>query len=172
LSKSDKPTTKQENETMTDHSSNVTVLHDRRKEDRPPAIEFAEHRVEQVTGYAATDDGHDCVLRTITDDGRELRIVIPTTQVEALVGAARAAKMTAAAAKMNVTETGASAVFMPKRYETIRIDNFEGVLLAFDRGTESEQIIGIDNDAAIRLGQDLRKSGKAGHRLLLPNKDF
>jgi len=156
---------------MTDHSSKVTVLHDRRKEDRPPAIEFTEHRVEQVTGYAASDDGHDCVLRTITDDGRELRLIIPTMQIEALVGAARAAKMTAAA-KMNVTEPGASAVFMPKRYETIRIENFEGVLLAFDRGTESEQIIGIDNDAAIRLGQDLRKSGKAGHRLLLPNQDF
>jgi len=155
---------------MTDHSSNVTVLHDRRTEDRPPVTEFAEHRFERITGYAATDDGLDCVVRAVTDDGRELRIIVPTVQVEALVGAARAAKMTAIA-KMNVTDAGATSVFLPKRYETIRTDNFDGVLLAFDRGSESEQIIGLDNDAAIRLGQDLRKTGKAGHRLILP-KDF
>ena len=54
---------------MTDQ--NVTVLHDRRKGDKPVAPIAQECRLEQFTGYAASDDGMDCVLRTVTDKGIE-----------------------------------------------------------------------------------------------------
>jgi hypothetical protein len=147
-------------------NDNVTVLHDQSKLAlRPFAPEFT---IRQPTGYAVTEDGMQCVLRTVTAEGHELLLIIPTVQIEATIGALRAAKLAAAA--KTVVEEGKTAVFTPKRYETIRVENFDGVLLAFDRGEESEIVVGLDSDAAIRLGQDLRKQGKATMKLILPTR--
>jgi len=78
-------------------------------------------------------------------------------------------KELAAAAKCSV-DVGHTAVFMPKRYETIRTENFDGVLLAFDRGAESEMMIGLDHASAHDIGKDLRKQRGVG--LLLPQNNL
>jgi hypothetical protein len=147
---------------MTDQTG-ATVLH--AQQPLPPyQPEFA---IEQITGYAVSEDGMQCVLRTLTAEAVTLMLIVPTVQVEMMIGALRSAK--AAAAAKTIVEAGATAVFRPQTYETIRTPNFDGVLLAFDRGAPSEQVIGLETDAAIRLGNDLRKQGKSAQRLILPN---
>lgn len=150
---------------MTEQAT-ATVLH----ANQPLPAYQPEFTIGQVTGYATSDDGMQCVLRALTPEGITFMLIMPTVQVAAVIGGLNAAKQ-AAAAKTEI-EPGATAVFMPQRYETIRTPAFDGVLLAFDRGAPSEQMIGLDTDAAIRLGQDLRKQGKAATRLILPERDF
>jgi hypothetical protein len=151
-----------------DQRYDATVLHNL---DKLPAPAFTpEFSIAQITGYAATDDGQTCVLRTLTPEDIELRLVIPTLQIEAAVGALRAVKAMAAA-KTNV-EGGETAVFTPAKYETITTPNYNGVLLAFDRGLPSELVIGLDSEAAFNLGQNLRKQVRHHSKLILPDNDI
>ena len=149
-------------------NDNVTVLHDVAK--LPPPVFAPEFTVQQTTGYACTDDGQMSVVRFVTDTGMELRLIVPTLQIEAVVGALRAVKMMAAS-KMNV-EGGATAVFTPGKYETITTPNYDGVLLAFDRGLATELIVGLDPEAAFSLGQHLRKQSKAASKLIIPDREI
>jgi hypothetical protein len=149
---------------MTQHS----VLHN---QDKLPAPAFTpEFTIGSVTGYAATDDGMTCCIRTLTPEGIELRLVLPTVLVEVMVGALRAVK-TIAAGKTQIEE-GQTSVFTPAKYETITTDNYNGVLLAFDRGLPSELVVGLDSEAAFNLGQHLRKQVRAQSKVILPGKDI
>lgn len=149
--------------------SNHSVLH--LDQEKPLAPYIPEYTIDQVTGYATTEDGQTCVLRTLTADGNEVRLLVQTVNIEVIIGALRAAKM-AAAAKTQVTEAGKANVFMPQKYETITTDSFNGVLLAFDRGEASEIIIGLDADAAFNMGQNLRKQVRAQNKLILPERQI
>jgi len=135
----------------------------------PQPQEFVpEYQVEAPTGFATSDDGMQTIIRFAMANGGHAMLIVPTVQVEALRGALRDAKR-AAAAKCSV-DVGHTAVFMPKRYETIRTENFDGVLLAFDRGAESEMMIGLDHASAHDIGKDLRKQRGVG--LLLPQNNL
>jgi hypothetical protein len=152
-------------------NDNVTILHNR--DNLPPPAFTPEFTIAATTGYAATDDGMTCVLRTLTPEGIELRLVVPTVQIEAMIGALRAVKMVAAA-KTNV-EAGESAVFMPRKYETMITPNYHGVLLAFDRGTETETIIGMDHASARDMGRAMQKQARdVANRpgLILPPREI
>jgi hypothetical protein len=160
LFKSDNRRQKQEAVMSNDNKS---ALH------RDQGVRFAlEYNIKQATGYAVTEDGMMCVLRLETEQGNEVKLVIPTVQLEAVIGALRAAKI-AAAAKTSIPDEGKANVFMPQRYETIRTAGFDGVLLAFDRGMQGEIIVGLDNDAAFNMGQDLRKQVRAANKLIVPD---
>ena len=150
---------------------NVTVLHNLDK--LPPPAFTPEFTIAQPTGYAATDDGQTCVLRTLTPEGIELRLVIPTMQIEAVIGALRSVKMMAAAKTEG--EAGPAAVFMPQRYETLTTPNYHGVLLAFDRGTQTEIMIGLDHESARDMGRGMQKQAReVGYRsrLILPSREI
>ena len=149
----------------------ATVLHNL---DNMPLPAFTpEFTIAQPTGYAATDDGQTCVLRTLTPEGIELRLAIPTIQIEAVIGALRAVKMMAAA--KTESEAGPTAVFMPQRYETLTTPNYHGVLLAFDRGTPTEIMVGLDHDSARDMGRGMQKQAReVGSRpqLILPSREI
>src|SRR5260370_6584928 len=168
LFKSDNRQQKQEAIMDHDQRYDATVLHNL---DKLPAPAFTpEFAIGSVTGYAATDDGMTCCIRTLTPEGIELRLVLPTVLVEVMMGALRAVK-TIAAGKTQIAE-GETSVFTPAKYETITTDNYDGVLLAFDRGEQSEIVIALDPDAAFSLGQHLRKQVKAHNKLILPHKEI
>jgi hypothetical protein len=160
-----------------DHRYDAKALHEkplplvlREPLNAPLPAYTPEFTIGQVTGYAVTEDGMTCVVRTLTPDGIELRLVLPTVQVEAMVGALRAAK-TIAAGRANI-EDGKTSVFTPGKYETITTENYDGVLLAFDRGLASELVVGLDPDAAYALGVDLRKQVKNNRKLILPRREI
>lgn len=151
-----------------DQRYDATVLHN--LDNLPPPAFTPEFEIGSVTGYAATEDGMMCCIRTLTPEGIELRLVLPTVLVEVMVGALRAVK-TIAAGKTQV-EPGQTSVFTPAKYETITTDNYNGVLLAFDRGLPSELVVGLDSEAAFNLGQHLRKQVRTHNKLILPDKEI
>jgi hypothetical protein len=154
---------------MTNLDENVTVLHSRQ-----PAPRFApEFEIAGTTGYAASEDGTKVVLRAVTADGDQLMLIVPTLQVELMVGALRAAKMVAAG-KMN-SEEGQTSVFSPRTWETISVPNYDGVLIRFDRDSGSEMVVGMDHASAHKLGRGLQHVARdvgARPKLLVPNKEI
>jgi hypothetical protein len=148
---------------MTQRSEH-SVLH---RQSAPQAF-IPELEIKAVTGYATSDDGMTSVLRTVTPEGIELRLVIPTVLIEAVITALNAVKIVAAA--KTTIAPGETSVFIPQRYETITTDAFDGVLVAFDRGAPSALMVGLSRDAAFDMGTALRKQAReVKTRLILPD---
>jgi hypothetical protein len=156
LCKSDKLTAKQE--------VIMSVLNQ-----APPTFS-PEFCVAAVTGYTATDDGKFSVLRTLTAEGFELRLIVPTDLIEAMTAGLRAA---ADLAHENGSKpAGSTSVFTPTSYEVITTPNYPGVLLAFDRGQTGETVIGLGKEAAIEIGRALREQASVKSPLIVPEKEL
>jgi hypothetical protein len=140
----------------------------------PPKF-IPEFTIQTPTGYAATENGEHCVLRTVTNEAIELRLVIPTEQIDAVIMALQAAKRVAVDKRPLDADDGKMAMFVPETYHTVTTPHYSGVILIFNRGQESQSVIGLDREAARLLGKGLIAQAQevAGARkIITPNKDI
>jgi hypothetical protein len=140
----------------------------------PPRF-IPEFTIHAPTGYAATENGEHCVLRTVTNEALELRLIIPTDQIDAVIMALQAAKQVAKAKQPLEADDGKMAMFVPETYHTVTTPHYSGVILIFNKDQESQQVIGLDREAARQLGKGLIAQAQevAGARkIITPNKDL
>lgn len=137
----------------------------------PQALGIAEVHIHQVTGYAA--DEHRVGVSGIDEGSNQVVVTWPADQAEVAIGALRKAQKVAETLGPAKPVAPAQVATYPESANVAPgLQQFDGVFLALDIGRPEQQLLGLQKEAAVKLGHALIKAAEAQQnsrkRLIIP----